>query len=549
MGGHHTLDWFQARADRAPRSVTAMDDELDTRIRAALRALTGHARPTTTRDLVGSRIRRPAPRSLVGGTAPAFVAVIALLVGGVVTGFELDLRRNAASTPRPTTAGASPGRSTTASAAPRQVELDAGLWRDQKWSASIEGTWGTIDTSSYDQQPPISLSEFPVVSGPFVETSGGGPDVTTYQALSGPEALFERAQVIVRGRPLAFSRPYFNSSDGSFWLPELAGVVEGVKAAQGLQQDVLFQADEVLGSTLPAGFEPGVIQFAVTAGQAVVTVPRDVRYAPGEGEHVLTAGRYLFEERPTADLRIGQEYVLFLNYQPWLGWYGERYATEAKLAPAHPLHYAWALIGEQAADIGYGQSGWQMTLAQIADDAVGLRPREDQTLPDGRVHPARPTHDERGVPVPSPTPCTPLQALSAKRYQTLKDMLVDTDLVIVGRPGTRSTERSFDGSIAGVARDVLVEQVLWGDALAGELVTVNEIVADDPSCRLAVDGKGPLDPDQPSVLFLTRSAGEFTYPRAQGGARIRDGRIAGGAWPTIEGLTPDELQARLAAGR
>lgn len=150
--------------------------------------------------------------------------------------------------------------------------------------------------------------------------------------------------------------------------------------------------------------------------------------------------------------------------------------------------------------------------------------------------------------MPSPTPCAPLPALSATKYRTIEDMLADTDLVVVGRPGTRSTERSFGGSIAGVAREVLVEQVLRGDARAGELLAVNETVADDPSCRLVVDGKGPLDPDQPYVLFLTRSAGALTYPRAQGEARIRDGRLAGAAWPTIEGLTPEELRARLATG-
>lgn len=129
-----------------------------------------------------------------------------------------------------------------------------------------------------------------------------------------------------------------------------------------------------------------------------------------------------------------------------------------------------------------------------------------------------------------------------------RGLLADTDLVVVGRPGTRSTERSFGGSIAGVAREVLVEQVLRGDARAGELLAVNETVADDPSCRLVVDGKGPLDPDQPYVLFLTRSAGALTYPRAQGEARIRDGRLAGAAWPTIEGLSREELRARLATG-
>lgn len=305
-----------------------MDDELDTRIRAALQALTGPARPTTTRDLVGSRIRRPAPRNLVGRTAPALLVAIALLVGGIATALFLDLRRDAASIARPTAAGVSPDRSAAGSVAPQEIELDAAVWMEQKWPASMEGRWGTTDTSAYDREPPIALSQFPVVSGPFVERFGGGPDVTTYLALPGPEALFERAQVIVRGRPLAFSRPYFNSSDGSFWRPELTGAVDGSKAAQDLQQDVLFRVDKVLGTTLPAGFEPGVIEFMVTAGQAVVMVPRDVPYAPGEGDQKLAEGRYLFEERPTADLRIGQEYVLFLKYQRWLGWYGERYATE-----------------------------------------------------------------------------------------------------------------------------------------------------------------------------------------------------------------------------
>lgn len=114
--------------------------------------------------------RSSAPRSLVGRTAPALAVAIALLVGGIVTGFVLDLRRDAASTTRPTTAGVSPGRSATASLAPQTVEL--------------------------------------------------------------------------------------------------AGVVDGMKAAQDLEQDVLFRVDEVLGTTLPAGFEPGVIQFTVTAGQA-----------------------------------------------------------------------------------------------------------------------------------------------------------------------------------------------------------------------------------------------------------------------------------------
>ena len=248
----------------------------------------------------------------------------------------------------------------------------------------------------------------PDVEGPFVERYFGGPAGTTYVGVPNPEALADSTQLIVRGRPLAFSRPYFNSTTGEFWMNPLVGVRDDVSAGEDLQRDVLFQVEQILGTTLPDGFEPGIVEFTVTAGQVVVDVPRDVPY---DG-HVLEAGRYLVREQPGAELRIGEEVVLFLKYGAGYCLDGDRYATLTTLVPAHPLYYAFRVGGDRTSNLssqGAPGDAWSPTLAELREIALGLAPRPDQPLPDARLHRARPTHDSNEQPLPTPTPCPPIR--------------------------------------------------------------------------------------------------------------------------------------------
>lgn len=431
------------------------------------------------------------------------------------------------------------------------VEVDVAAWAEAAWPAVIPGRFGTVDSTAYNRDPGTTLGHRPAVEGPFVGRWGGGPAVTTYQALDDPRALAERAQLVVRGRPLAFSLPYFNSGDGSFWSTELIGLRDGGNGTADLQRNVLFQVDAVLGTTLPGGFEPGLVQFTVTAGQVVVDLPRPVPYADG-GDHVLEAGRYLIDEQPTADLRLGEDVVLFLQYGGRLGLYGDRYGYVRTLSSAHPLYYAFRVEGEGTTNLSEGGivgGQWNASMRELRDLGASLSPLPDQPLPDARVHPARPTHDSSEQPLPSPTPCAPrsIQGYWAG-YPNLETLLDDTDLVVIGRPTTRSREvaGTGDDALVVLANDVLVEQVVAGDMTAGSLLPVERLAHRDPACPLIVDGNEPLEIDRPYLMALRRDGEAFVLPEAPRAlAEVRDGRLVSVRWPELDGLTIAEGRARL----
>ncbi len=526
-------------------------DELDRRIERGLRRLTA---PTvesiTVRGLVAPA--HAATRRWAGWRmAVAAAASITLAVGTLLS---LQALRSAPSASPSSTADvvtrSTPPSSREPTAPWRAAEVDVGAWTDAAWPAVIPGRFGTLDSTAYEQDPGTTLGHQPAVEGPFVDRWFGGPAVTTYLSVADPRALAESTQLILRGRPLAFSRPYFNATGGEFWTNELVGVRDGISADQDLQRDVLFQVDEVLGTTLPGGFEPGLVQFTVTAGQVVVDVPRDVPYA--DLDLVVEAGRYLIREEPGADLRIGEEVVLFLRYGGWLGLDGDGYGVVRTLTPSHPLYYAFLVDGEGTANLSVeGARGdqWNPPLPELREIARGLAPRAGQLLPDARVHPARPTHDAAERPLPSPTPCPPLQAIDYwAGYPSLDTLLADSDLVVVGRLTTRAVEvaPAGDEAVVLLANDLLVEQSVAGDANAGDLLPVARQVARDPACALVIDGNEPLGIDRPYLLALRRDGDRFVIPEAPRAlAEVRAGRLVSERWPDLNGLTVAEAVERL----
>lgn len=485
-------------------------------------------------SVLGRQPRRGVPTwSVIGASAAAVV----LAAGALLT---VQILREAAQAPSssagPTTASASPIRGAEQS----PIQVDVQTWMDSAWPSLIPGRFGTVDSTAYDADPGTTLGHLPAVEGEFDERWFGGAAVTTYAAVADPGALADSTQLIVRGRAVAFSRPYFNSTTGEFWRTDLVGPRDGVNADDDLQRDVLFQVEEVLGTTLPGGFEPGLVQFTVTAGQVVVDVPKDVAC---DG-HVLKAGRYLIREQPGAELRVGEEVVLFLRYGGWLGLDGDRYGTVTTLAPTHPLYYAFRVQGDGTSSLStQGPSGdqWSPSLTDLRDLALDLAPRPDQPIPDARVHPARPIHDSNEQPLPSPTPCAPLEVATARRaaYANLDALLADSDLVIVGRLTTHATERRVEGieSLTRLENDVLVERVLAGDASAGQLLPVDRLVARDPACDLVIDGHRPLAIDRPYLMALRREGDRFGLPEAPLAlAELRDGLLTSSRWPELEGL-------------
>ncbi|MFP5341590.1 MAG: hypothetical protein ACLGIJ_01505, partial [Candidatus Limnocylindria bacterium] len=340
-------------------------DELDRRLEAGLRRLTepGHA---ATPSWV------PAPSSTRAASRMGWGATFAILGIAIAAGSVLSLQALRGSPGRSSDpiAGqtvAPPVVSNDPSAAIARSTVDVARWIDDAWPPIIEGPFGTLDATGYLDDAGATLGYMPPVEGPFVERHGGGPAVETYQALDGPQDLADRAQIVVRGRPLAFSRPYFNATDGAFWLPELVGARDGILPTSDLRRDVLFQIDEVIGTTLEGGFQPGLVQFTVPAGQVVVDVPSDVPYAPGYGDAVLRAGRHLVSEAPAADLSVGQEAILFLRYGEWLGLYEGDYGAVRTLMPVHELYYAFAVEGERTRNLSANPVGdqWRPSVGEL----------------------------------------------------------------------------------------------------------------------------------------------------------------------------------------
>lgn len=524
-------------------------DELDHRLEAALSRLTepGHGAARA-----GGPLNTPtrAPARTRWGTTAAILGI------GITVGSLLFLQTpwaNPAASPGPV-AGRTVGPSASALGAGADdgpPVVDVGRWIDDAWPSIIEGPFGTLDATGYRDDPVTTLGHMPSVDeGPLIERFFGGPATETYQGLDGPQDLADRAQIVVRGRPLAFSRPYFNATDGAFWLPELVGARDGILPTSDLQRDVLFRVDEVFGTTLDAGFEPGLVQFTVPAGQVTVDVPSDVPYAAGYGDHSLKAGRYLVREAPGADLGIGDDVVLFLRYGEWLGLYDGGYGAIRTLMPVHELYYAFAVEGKRTRNLSANPVSWQPTLSELRSIAGTLAPEAGQILPDARIHPARPTHDSSEQPLPSPTPCPPrLVGGSQPRYPSLAALLEDSDLVVVARSTTRATSvASRDaGPFVTLANDILVEEVIRGDAAVGSLLPVLRLADRDPACPLLIVDIAPLEIDRPYLMALRRDGAVFVLPEApQALAEVGAGVLSSTRWPELDGLTVQAARELLA---
>ena len=526
-----------------PRDVPDRD-QLDTRIEHALRILT---QPTDSMSIASLLPRDRASGGRAGWLAVGAGAAAIVLAVGALLSFQL--LRQTAQRPTPSPGPASSSASPTPGDVRTPIDVDVQAWIEAEWPPVIPGRFGKVDSSAYDADPGATLGHLPAVEGAFVERWFGGPADTTYVGVPNPGALADSTQVIVRGRALAFSRPYFNSTTGEFWRTELVGLRDGVNADDDLQRDVLFEVDEVLGTTLPGGFEPGLVQFTVTAGQVVVDVPKDVPY---DG-HVVEAGRYLIREQPGAELRVGEEVVLFLRYGGWLGLDGDRYASVTTLAPAHPLYYAFRVQGNGTSNLStQGAPGdqWSPSLSDLREIALDLAPRPDQQIPDARFHPARPTHDSNEQPLPSPTPCLPLSVQDYwAGYDSLNAVLAESDLIVIARPTTRSrgAAEQGDDTLVALEQDVLVERVVGGAATPGQLLPVERLAARDPACELIIDGNWPLAIDRPYVMALRREGDRFVLPEAPLAlAEIRDGRLVSSRWPELDALAVEAAGERLA---
>lgn len=256
--------------------------------------------------------------------------------------------------------------------------------------AVVTGPYGTTDTSGYDLATLDRLSAEPRLDGQFARRVA---DTYTYLRLSGTEQLASVSRLVVRGRPVAFSRPYFNSLDGSYWDVSLVGPEAGRDVASEILRDVLFEVDEVVGASDSASLlDP--IEFTVRGGQAVVTIS-DTK-AASEGDHPLSPGTYVIGSRPEVDLAIGESVIVFLDYVQLDGLYadgGTRFGYIYRLMPAHDLYYKWTIADGVVSNERFGSPG-QLRLPDLRDlmaseafgSAVG-------PPPDDKVHEQEPeTH-------------------------------------------------------------------------------------------------------------------------------------------------------------
>lgn len=117
-----------------------------------------------------------------------------------------------------------------------------------KYPKVIRGKFGTSDTSPYlkIRRPRLTDAPYGPEDGVLSIDYLGAPHPTEMPALS---------RVVVRGRVVAIGLPHFNSTDGSFWDPELHEEPGTTDVAKTILRDVLFRVDEVWGSLLP-GLSP-----------------------------------------------------------------------------------------------------------------------------------------------------------------------------------------------------------------------------------------------------------------------------------------------------
>lgn len=280
----------------------------------------------------------------------------------------------------------------------------------------VQGPFGTSDTSA-DLGPMLTtLAQAPAVAGDFAARL---QSEATYQGLRSPDELAATSRLVVRGRAVAFSAPYWNSSGGVFWSPRYVPDLDQ-PVPNALYRDVSFEVLEVLGDRTGQagqGFAPGLITFTVEAGQAVVDIPADVASIDPT---FLPPGKYLWRFDPPVDLALGEEAVIFLDYRALPGLYDGRYGYLIKLMPASEAFFTFSVgaHGEArngALRPGASQGPFITSVARLRDLAaspiLGAAVRQP-LVPDSAVHPLpgphatepvfMPPDEQDGGPAPDP---------------------------------------------------------------------------------------------------------------------------------------------------
>lgn len=216
-------------------------------------------------------------------------------------------------------------------------------------------------------------------------------DEYSYLAIRSPEQLASLSRLALRGRVLAFGRPYFNSLDGSYWDSSSVGRDAGDPVANEILRDVLLQVDDVLADVTGSVAPGQAIEFTVRGGQAVVTITR----SPNDDaeEHPLPPGTYGIASEPRVDLQIGESAVVFLNYEKLDGLYdagATKFGHIYRLMPAHDGYYKWSMIDESAVNESLGVEMSLMDLEALTrseDFASAAGPAPDETIHPQEPHP------------------------------------------------------------------------------------------------------------------------------------------------------------------
>ena len=257
--------------------------------------------------------------------------------------------------------------------------------------ALLAGRYATTDTTAYDIAPLTRLKDEPPITGAVDRLFA---DTYTYLRLAGPEQLASVSRIVVRGRPIAFSRPYFNSYDGSYWDVSFVGKDAGRDVASEILREVLFDVSEVIANSTDGNPVAELIEFTVRGGQAVITLGSASPAA--DGDHPLPPGIYVVGHKPEVDLAIGEEMVVFLDYVRLDGLYsqgGTKFGYIYRLMPAHDLYYKWSVDDGILSNQQFGTAG---TLDAAELDALIASEHFASAVgpsPDDTIHDQDPPHE------------------------------------------------------------------------------------------------------------------------------------------------------------
>lgn len=253
--------------------------------------------------------------------------------------------------------------------------------------------FGRSDVSAYLGSRGRSLADVPPVDGePMTEFVAQD----LYAGVMDPDELLRKSRFVVRGRPISFSIPYWNSGDGGFWDPRLVRGARGEPVTNELYRTVTFAIDEVMAASRPEDAAALTIEFVVVGGRAKVEIPPEVASLDPE---FLAAGSYVWTFPAETDLVLGKEYVLFLDYKPLGGLYDDFYGYEVKLRPTSTPYYAFSVDGDSLhnvlnePDLKFPQFeiGLSDLRAMLNTDTLGAW-AQTKFVPDGKVYLRQPSH-------------------------------------------------------------------------------------------------------------------------------------------------------------